>query len=402
MGTLTFKVEKATAVGNDVTLNQGYVSIPNGKDYTLKNIRGEMKKFITERLAYYKNERSGFDKEYLRIIEYYKKNHLGGILDREAKREFEQYQKAVELIRNKYDPVARKDDIVLANKYERYKIIPNLSPEDKKIFRDVKSVYKYYFLKVQGEALGRVLGRLRVQCNVDMLQGLDNIVLKDAKGKVTGETSIEKEIFSTKKKTLIFTSFVEVVQAAKSYLEEKGFKPLVVYGETNKELASIVSRFASDENANPLIATYKSLSTAVPLTMANVTVMLNAPFRDYEFQQALSRTDRVGQDSPVYCTTVYLDTDNEPNISTRSKDIMEWSKQQIEEILGFKVDNDQVSLEDEDSKNKDHDPVKSLAEKLDVGVDTITGDDSGINPNGTNEIVETDKGKLRVKYWNSW
>lgn len=392
MGTLTFKVDKAVAVGNEVHVQDGYVKISNGSDYTLDSIRSEMKKFITERLNYYKAERSGFDKEYLRIVEGFKKT----LETKEERVAFEAYQKAVEMIRNHYDPILRKEDIVEANKYERYRIIPHLTDEDKRTFRDVKSVYKYYFLKVQGEALGRILGKLREQCNIDMLQGLDNIVIKDKKGVAKDSTSLEKEIFSTKKKTILFTSFVGVVDAAKALLEKKGFKPLIVYGRTNKELASIVSEFASNEEANPLIATFKSLSTAVPLTMANVTIMLNAPFRDYEFQQAIARTDRVGQDSPVYCTLVYLDTDNQPNISTRSKDIMEWSKQQIEEILGFKIDERQVSLEDEGSEAKD--PVQSLAEALDIGVPEVIGEDE---PH-SGETVEGSKAEMRKMYWSSW
>lgn len=392
MGTLTFKVDKATAVGNDVTVNSGYVTIPNGKDYTLNSIRIEMKKFITERMDYYKSERSKYDKEYLRILDLFKKSFVD---TRAQKEEFQEYVDSVKLIRDSYDPVLRKGDIVFANRYEKQTIIPKLSNEDKKIFRDCKSVYKYYFLKVQGEALGRVLGKLREQCNIDMLTGLDEIIIRDEKGIQTDTTSLEKEILSTKKKTILFTSFVGVVKEAKRVLEKKGYKPLVVYGETNKELASIVSEFANNIDANPLIATFKSLSTAVPLTMANVTVMLNAPFRDHEFQQAIARTDRVGQDSKVFCTLVYLDTGKEPNISTRSKDIMEWSKNQIEEILGVKVTDDSVALEDDVKTVTD--PFESLAEALDIGVPDLVGENED-----DDNVVETDKGKLRTKYWNSW
>jgi len=394
MGTITFKVDKAQTVGNTVHNDTGYVKIPNGKDYTLDAIRQDMKQFIDERLKYYKSERSNYDKEYHRILNI----HKAQLDTNEEKANFRQYEKAVQLIRDQYDPVIRKDDIVLANKYERYRIIPHLSPEDKKIFRDVKSVYKYYFLKVQGEALGRILGRKRVQCNVDMVNGLDNIVIKDKKGKVERETSLVDEIMSTEKKTLIFTSFVEVVDRTNDYLKSKGYSPLIVYGDTNKDLANIVHKFETDEKANPLIATFKSLSTAVPLTMANVTVMLNTPFRDYEREQAISRTDRIGQDSDVYCTTVLLDTDNVPNISTRSNDIMQWSKTQIEEIMGFKIDNKQVSLEElsiEDDNKEGEKRVKSLAEQLDMGVDEMLGDEELPR-------IEEDYGKRRVKQWMAW
>lgn len=391
MGTLTFKVDKTETVGNEVFLHNGYVKIPNGNDYTLDNIRQEMKRFIQERMNYYKAEKDKYAKIYHDILDIHKKR-----LDSRAdKVEFAKYMDAVERIRKRYDPVARKEDIIFANKYERYKIQPYLSTHDREAFKNAKSVYKYYFLKVQGEALGQILGRMRVQCALDIVDGLDTIHIKDEKGQVIDTTSIEEIIMSTKKKTLIFTSFVEVVKKAEDYLKKKGFNPLIVYGQTNKDLPNIVSKFASDDNANPLIATFKSLSTAVPLTMANVTVMLNTPFRDYEFQQALSRTDRLGQDSPVHNTTILLDTDNKPNISTRSKDIMDWSKQQIEEIMGFKMEDVTVSLESKDGEKPDS--TKSLAEMLDMGVAELTGEDDE-----NNSIVETDKGRRTGMYWSAW
>jgi hypothetical protein len=215
-----------------------------------------------------------------------------------------------------------KDQIRWCNDYEKKTIIPALSKEDKETFKDTKSVVKYYALKVQGEALGKIVGGKRAKCIVDMVPyiGLPELI----------DHSLSK--------TLIFTSYVEVLRAANAFLKGQGYQPLLVFGETNSELPAMVKKFGGDENANPMMATYKSLAEAVPITMASTLITLNAPFRDYELNQAIARVDRIGQPNPVTVVHCYLDTGDVPNISTRSKDILEWSKEQVQQIMGVDLE----------------------------------------------------------------
>lgn len=70
------------------------------------------------------------------------------------------------------------------------------------------------------------------------------------------------------------------------------------------------------------------------MTMADVIVMLNAPFRAYIQDQAISRINRLGADTQTYVYMVELDTGNVPNISSRSLDILAWSQQQVAAIVG--------------------------------------------------------------------
>lgn len=192
------------------------------------------------------------------------------------------------------------------------------------------------------------MGKERVRCNLAIAKQLDDVLVRSIEGEesMAERSSIVNIIEGSEKKTLFFTSFVEVVKGLGDILKEKGFQPLQVYGETNKDLQSMVSGFEKKEALNPMIATYQSLSSAVPLVMANTVVMLNSPFRHHEYMQAMSRVHRRGQDSQVYVYDVYLDTKGVENISTRSEDILNWSKLQVEQIMGVKSSDLSYSLED--------------------------------------------------------
>jgi len=141
---------------------------------------------------------------------------------------------------------------------------------------------------------------------------------------------------SSEKKTVVFTSFVEALEASKNFLDASQMNPVAVYGKTNSELNKTIQMFEKQEDLNPLIATYQSLSTAVPLVMADTMIMINAPFRAYIHEQAISRIHRLGADTQTTVWEASLDTGQEPNISTRSGDILAWSQQQVEQIMGIK------------------------------------------------------------------
>lgn len=337
LGFMSFKVDKQEVVGNQVEIQRVDVTMPNGKDYTLETIKQVMAAFIEERWGYYEEHMKEFLAQYWAGIEY----HAKTLRSKADKDEFQVYQDTAKLFHNGLEPKYAPFESMLCNKYEKNKIIPFLPPNLKEDFKNAKSVYKYCYLKIQGEALGRILGKQRSQCNVDMVRNMNKLFITEG----GEETSLFEIIEDSKKKTIIFTSFVEVVDEAFDYLTENGFKPVKVYGATNKDLPSIISAFEKDPDLNPLIATFQSLSTAVPLVMANSVIMANSPFRPHEHEQALSRVDRIGQTEIVYCYNVFLKTGNEPNISTRSNDILAWAQSQVEQITGKSGIADIAALE---------------------------------------------------------
>lgn len=326
MGLLTFQVEKKDVVDNKTQTFERKVQIANSHDYTLDVIREEMRSFILQRMAYYEEHMDLFIEVYREALGVFEST----LKSEEQKKQYRTYRSYIDAIRAGYDPATMKDMVVFCNKYEKGVIAPVLPRDLKHSFLDARSVVKYYALKVQGEALGRILGKKRAQCHVDMVP----------------QMGLPEMIDASLSKTVIFTSYVAVVKAIETYLRTEGYQPLVVYGDTNHELPAIVDRFKRLETADPLIATYDSLSTAVPLVMASTAILTNAPFRDYEYEQATARIDRLDQTHPCTIWNLYLDTGNLPNISTRSKDIMQWSREQVEQIMGKKSLDPSIAIEE--------------------------------------------------------
>lgn len=283
--------------------------------FTLKNVVVEMKAFVTERKVYYK-EREDIDhgvyKECINL-------HVATLRTSAEKAAFEEYQRDVKIIR-KGDLRSALEEIVRSNQYERNQIMPKLPADKVKPFKEAKTIYKYVSLKIQGECLGRILGRRRLECSVA----------------VAANIPYEQFIESTVKKTMIYTVYVEALKKATETLQRAGYKPMEVFADTNKNLASIIEKFEKDPEVNPLVATFHSLSTAVPLVMADVLVMIDTPFRDYIYTQTIARVVRIGMTTQVNVYVCQLDTGDEPNLSTRTIDILKWSQSQIELLSGVK------------------------------------------------------------------
>lgn len=316
MGLVSYRIEKSVLELEKPLLHEHPIKIPNGKDYTLPAIKEVMREYIKERLEYYKRRKSE-DESFWREVINIHSNALRSSRERDLFKEYMRCLKLVIACPGFYGAV--KDEIKFTNLYEKRNIEPTLPRTHIKRFRDVKSVIKYVDLKIQGECLGNVLGRKRIECHVDMAPYVDWVGI----------------IESTTKKTIMFTSFVEALTASGAHLMKIGLKPLSVYGANKNEMVSTVAHFEKDPKANPLLATYASLSTGVRLVMADTIILLNSPFRQYILDQAVARAYRKGQDSRVMVYKVTLDTGDVPNISTRSDDILQWSAEQVAAMLGI-------------------------------------------------------------------
>jgi len=316
------------------------VAVPDSEQYTLPALSLEMERYVAVRADELKKQVPDFRRTYdecLAIAFETEQHTIRSTQERNVARVLRgQYDDTVRAVIKAHDQgglMYMAQEMALCTQYEKEHVLPYLpSTEYRNRFKEAKSVVKYYKLKVRGECLGRILGRRRIEAHVAMAPYLDYDTILN----------------STEKKTVIFSSFVEVIEAAEKTLRKLKYQPLSVYGKATSQLSQIVKEFEVNPLANPLLATYASLSTAVPLIMADTLVMINPPYRDYILQQTVSRVNRLGATTQTYCYTCILDTGDTPNISSRTVDILKWSQDQIEQILQIKSPyklEDDVELE---------------------------------------------------------
>lgn len=333
LGHMKFHVPKTDVVKVVEHYISETVVIPNPERFTLPVVADKVKTYYNERKDHYVKNQPTYTKIYQDILS----KHYSKLRTPVEIKAYDDYVRVAKTIHSGYDPMTMAALTKPVNDYENKVIIPGLSPSDKVDFRNAKSVYKYPALKALGEALGNMLGRLRTECFSEIAKHAD----------------LTRIINQAEKKTLLFTSYVNVIEQVGERLREDGFDPILVYGKTSKDLPMLVKEFYKNESKNPLVATLQTLSTAVPITCANRVVFLNVPFRDWVRIQAISRVSRRGQDAEVTIVDLLLDTGGVPNLSTRNFDIMEWSKEMSSSILGSdNIDLDTLSLEVAEFENR--------------------------------------------------
>lgn len=318
---VSHKIPKSAVMGSDKPIEiQLRIKLPHSEKYTIPFIREEYTKFIEERTKFYKKDFDKYEAIYNKCVNIYEDT----IRTEKEREQFKLYLHYVQVMRRGYDRYTMGEYSRYCNEFEKINIIPLLSNELKKEFKNAKSVVKYVDLKITGEFLGGVLGKKRAELHSELIW----------------HSNIDEIVRDATKKTICFSDFVDTILTAKKYFEEKGYNPLLVYGDTNKDVDNILNEFRNNDEINPLLATIKSLSVGHTILVANVAIFLNLPFRSLDKEQAANRIFRIGQDTQVYIYEITLDTGEIGNLSTRMEEIMLWSKASVEAILGKGTDNE--------------------------------------------------------------
>ncbi len=292
------------------------IKIPNGKDYTLDVVKKQTQDYIKERKIYYNLHYNQYRNDYEECINYVREK-----LKDDTKFKF--YLQTIDYLKkygyNRLDKVVIKQ-VAKANKYEKTDIRPLLPSNLKKKFDKSKAVVKYVDLKIMGEVIGGLLNQLRSKMFSEMIN----------------HSPLCEIINQSIKKAICFTTFVDVAKNIKLYVDKEcNNNSEIVFGETSGNITNILDKFKNNSDINPLIATIQTLSTGVTLVEADTVIFINEPWRSVDKSQAEDRIHRIGQDTEVKIYTFVLDTGADKNLSTRMSEIVQWSKDMFEGIVGI-------------------------------------------------------------------
>ena len=356
------RIEKDTSNIPPLVVNEYKVKIKKYDRFLIENIRKDMEEYKNNRYQELISDYDKYYREFLRIIESIKKIIVKKkILSKtQVEIRFKQYLLTIDEIFKLVE--ANKFQLAIglireASNFETTYIEKYLNGDLLKRFRDIKSIIKYPKLKALGEALGKILLARRIECYTELAKNMDY-----------------KEIInSAEKKTVIFSNYIVTCEAAKNKVMKEKYFPVTVYGEFTKNLDESVKKFMDTKSKyNPLIATYKSLSTGVPLIAANTMICLDLPFRMYIFDQSVSRIYRLGQDKRTFVFTVKLDTGDTLNITQRDLYILNISKMRVELItdneFAYEIPEETMEseeeIEEEVIENTDSELVTDLVENI--------------------------------------
>ena len=303
------------------------IKIPDGKNYPVSAVKKTLADYAKERLEYHTKRMPEYQKMWDKAILIWSNNK-----ELNATADYRRWIKIVSrLIKQGYDPTdkALAADIAWANIYEKDVLIPSLpNKKTRDDFKECKSKIKYLELCIQGEVLGK-LENLRSKMTSAIISNLD----------------IKSIVDQSLKKVIFFTTYVDTVKMVHDRCTELGIKDVQIYGETSKNVNDILDKFRKDPDTRVLVATIQTLATGVTLTEANTVVFCNLPYRSADREQAENRVWRIGQDTECEIIQIRLDTGGTNNLSDRTIEIHDWSKEMTTAIVDGSSNGENISTE---------------------------------------------------------
>ena len=378
----------------NITISEFKLHIEDAERFTIVNIRKRMEDYKSKRMAKIWDSYDAYESEFESLLQNMKMEMLNkGYSNKEINSFIRDYKSNIKVIQ-KHSKDKKlyliQDILTMTTLMEKSTITKYLNSTDTKAFNNVKSIIKYPELKVLGEALGKILLGSRIECY--------NALAK--------ELTYSNLLSLTNKKGLIFSNYVSVCKTVIERTIKEGYNPVGVYGDNVKDLTSTVKDFNNlDSPSNPIVATYKSLSTGVPLTSANVVILIDTALRSYLLEQAIARAWRIGNDEDVVVFMIKLDTGNKFNITERDLYIVNTSQMNVVDITGneksLDIPEQDIPLEIEE--NTEDEIIEEIEEEIEEGltsfinIDMVKEFNINLNDESKHNLIKTLMKKIIFK-----
>ena len=200
-------------------------------------------------------------------------------------------------------------------------------PPDLNAFKEARTAYLRMKERATGKALGEIMHPRRKEMFIQLYEGNKNQII----GMIHAAT----------KKTVIFSTLLEVVNHISDDLTKQGIKNVKIVGGSGDRM-KLIQEFKNNDDVEVLIATSQTLSTGVTLTEANQMFFFGTPWRSADYNQCCDRIYRIGQTTDVDIYNVLLNTGSEPNLSTRMNDILNWSDNMFNNMIEGESGNEKL------------------------------------------------------------
>ena len=149
-------------------------------------------------------------------------------------------------------------------------------------------------------------------------------------------------IQKNKKKTIIFSVQVPIVEHIFESLGKNGIEAVKVIGGTKTGRSASINDFKNNDKIQVMVATTESLSESWTFAEASQIFFFGTPYRRSDFDQACDRIHRIGQTDNCYIYNVLL-WSYEKNITGRIEEIMSWSGEMFDSLIN-ESDNSDIDL----------------------------------------------------------
>ena len=300
------KTKKEVLTLPDKHIHELNFTVPNSNKYLSDVVSKEVEE-VFSRLYNTELERSDeLRNNYINMIEKYSKAPY------KEKKEYLKYLKNPEY---DYHESERERFDEFTKKY----VIPNIYyPVDLKNFKEAETAYVRMKERAMGKALGQIMHPRRKELYIQLYEN--------------NKEEIIDMIHNATKKTVIFSTLLEVVDYISKDLTKQGIGNVKIVGGADNRMDKIQA-FKNDDDIEVLIATSQTLSTGVTLIEANQMFFFGTPWRSADYDQCCDRIYRIGQNTDVNIYNVLLDTGGKENLSTRMNDILKWSGEMFTSMI---------------------------------------------------------------------